>query len=343
MSYRINLGAWSGIFAVPNSVVDKYIKLSSEAQIKALLYLLRHNDSAVSSTQLAEALKISGEEADNAVNFWLERGLIVRSGSELIPQQTADIPDANSSGTFAERKKEEKKPRTIISRAHRPDPLFVSKILQEDKMLSGLMQNIQADLNKPLSPGDVSTVVMLYTTFGLPCEVIAILVGYLSTVGDANMRSIERMGIKWSDEGINTFDKANEETDRLKKSHDAWGTVSSLMGIRNVGKPTKSQTEHAYRWLYTWGFNDEMITEAYERCVNTKGEYNIRYINAILQKWHERGINSLDALNEAEAVSPRKTSTKKTQHAKGSVFSVEGASFDVKKYENKSLFDDQEK
>ena len=39
MAYRINLGQWNTIFAVPACVVDSHIKLATEAQLKVLLYL----------------------------------------------------------------------------------------------------------------------------------------------------------------------------------------------------------------------------------------------------------------------------------------------------------------
>ena len=88
----------------------------------------------------------------------------------------------------------------------------------------------------------------------------------------------------------------------------------------------------------TWGFNDEMITEAYERCVNTKGEYNIKYINAILKRWYEKRIFSLDELSKEENAS-KKTAKSKTS-SKGSVFTADNASFDITQYEKQSLFDD---
>ena len=336
MSYRIDLGAWGGIFAVPVSVVDKHIKLASEAQIKALLYILRYSESGVTDSQLSRELNISPEEAANAVEFWVERGLIRKTDADYAPAgervDNADPPAKTPEQTAPE------KPRTKPSRAQRPDPAFVSKLLREDACLAGLLEEAQSALKKPLSPGDTATLVMLYNSFGLPCEVIALMINYLASVGSANMRSIERMGVRWSDEGINTAEAAEAETVRLRDSQKAWGRVSSLLGIRNIGNPTKSQQEHAYRWLVTWSFSDEMITEAYERCVNTKGEYNIRYINAILQKWYEKDIKSLDSLKEYEA-SSKKPKTKKQASKKGSVFSVEGASFDVSKFETDSLFD----
>ena len=43
MEYFVNTGIWGEIFAVPNSVVDNYIKLANEAAVKVLLYVLRNN------------------------------------------------------------------------------------------------------------------------------------------------------------------------------------------------------------------------------------------------------------------------------------------------------------
>lgn len=338
MSYQINLGQWKSIFAVPSSVVDQHIKIASEAQLKVLLYLLRHCDKVISEDSLCDALRLSKEEAVNAVSFWIERELLSISDNSLVPAYVSQKTDALSAPTVTEEK--QKKPRTAISRARRPDSAFVAKLLKEDSYLAGLLEEAQTVLKKPLSPGDTATLVMLYDTFGLPCEVIAILLNYLAENGNANMRAVERLGIRWADNGIKSVDDAETEIERMASSQKAWGRVSSLLGIRNVGNPTKSQLEHADRWLNTWHFSDEMITEAYERCVNTKGEYNIRYINAILQKWNDKGIRSLDQLREEESASRKQAKAKKPNNPKGSVFSVENASFDVTKYENNSLFDD---
>jgi len=42
MSYKLNLGEWNKIFAVPQSVVDEHIKLAEEDFVKVLLVLLAH-------------------------------------------------------------------------------------------------------------------------------------------------------------------------------------------------------------------------------------------------------------------------------------------------------------
>lgn len=336
MPYQINLGQWKSVFAVPSSVVDQHIKIASESQLKVLLYLLRHADSELSDEQLAQALRLSEQEVQNAISFWIERGLLSAESKALAPAES--VQPTSTPATKAEPQKP-KKAHTAVSRARRPDPDFVAKLLKEDPCLAGLLEEAQTVLKKPLSSGDTATLVMLYDTFGLPCEVIAMLLNYLSSIGSANMRALERYGIRWSDEGIKTVEDAEHEIERMTASREAWGRVSSLLGIRNVGNPTKAQMENADRWLNTWHFSDEMITEAYERCVNTKGEYNMSYINGILKRWHEKGIHSLDTLRQEESAAKSKPKSK-GKSGKGSVFSIEGASFDVSKYENHSLFDD---
>ena len=336
MSYTINLGQWNSVFAVPSSVVDKYIKLATEAQLKVLLYILRHSGEEIGEDELSSDLRIDKQEVVNAIAFWTEQGLLAQMDNAVLkPAEPA------ASTLAAASKPEEKpgKPRTTVSRAQRPEPAFVAKLLKEDTNLAGLLEEAQTVLNKPLSPGDTATLVMLYNSFGLPCDVLAMMINYLASTGRADMRSIERTGLQWSDDGIKTAKEAELVIERAESSRSAWKSVSKLLGIRNIGNPTKSQLEHADRWVNIWGFSDEMITEAYERCVNSKGEYNIRYINAILQKWYDKRMFSLDTLREQEASVKRKPKTGGSKK-NSSVFSADDASFDITKYENTSLFDD---
>lgn len=83
MDYRINPagGIWQGgMFFVPVQLADKYLKLASEYQIKALLYILSKNGVATSA-ELSKKLGIPAADAENMMDFWLEEGVLL-SGSE---------------------------------------------------------------------------------------------------------------------------------------------------------------------------------------------------------------------------------------------------------------------
>lgn len=331
MSYQINLGQWSSVFAVPSSLVDQHLKLATESSLKVILYLLKHSDTENSVDAVSNALSISEAEVGNAIEFWIDRGLLISADGVLTPpNKTRTDADAEKAESVAAEKPKQKTP---PPRSVRPDSAFVAQLLKDDISLRGLLEEAQTALNKPLSSGDTASVVMLYHTYGLPCEVIALLIHQCVFVGKGNMRAIERIGRSWSDKGIVTVEQAEEEIERAASGHQAWSHISSLFGIRSVGNPTQSQIEHADRWMNIWNFSDEMLVEAYERCVNTKGEYNIRYINAILSRWYEKGIKSLDTLKESEA-----NVKKPKKSAKKSAFTFENDSYDVTKH--KSLFDD---
>ena len=51
-----------------------------------------------------------------------------------------------------------------------------------------------------------------------------------------------------------------------------------------------------------------MLREAYERCVDAKGEMKFNYIDGILRRWQREGIKSLQELAASEAAKKSKDS-----------------------------------
>ena len=90
MNYYINPLAFTGIFAVPNSVVDDNIRLASALQLKTLLYMLRHSsEGRISTEELSKAIGYGEEDISDALIFWEERGLVVKDGSAPAAPVTA--------------------------------------------------------------------------------------------------------------------------------------------------------------------------------------------------------------------------------------------------------------
>ncbi len=46
--------------------------------------------------------------------------------------------------------------------------------------------------------------------------------------------------------------------------------------------------------------SDELISEAYSRCVDTINKVSWSYINKILKKWHDKGYTSLSDITSSE-------------------------------------------
>lgn len=340
MSYKIDFGAWNSVFAVPSSVVDKGLRFAGESQLKVLLYILRNAGADLSDEAISDALAIHKEDVRDAISYWVDKGLFVATTETIsIPEKTSTASEpvveikAVTGAVSGENVSSEKlRP---VSRATKPEPGYVAKRLRADKNLVFLMDEAQRILGKVLSNSDTATLIMLHDTDGLPVEVLLMLMEHCVQIDKGNMRYIERTGIKWAADGVTNISLAEEKIRRYSESSVAWVTVSAVFGLRLSGTPTKKQIEFADRWINEWGFSEDMLRLAYERCVDQKGEMNLPYINAILKRWFEQKLRNPDEVLKAESAS-KPSGKKKNSGSSAS----ESASYDIDEYEKKSIFDD---
>ena len=300
MSMKINLGAWNSIFAVPSSVVDDGLKFSDGVKLKVLLYLLRHSGDDIDENQISKATGVNVSDIPEAVEYWVSRDIFKKTEDALVPiesEQQASVntipqPQKNEpiSEEIRENNVETTKPASVTMKPRRPDYVFVAQQLAVDEEFKVLVNEAQTALGKTLSNSDAASLLMLKNTCGLPIDVIIMLIQYCLSINKANMRAIETLGIKWSDEGIFSIEAAENKIMLARRSSMNFSIVSAAFGLKNIGSPTKKQMEYADVWVGEWKFSSEMLREAYERCVDSKGTVDFRYINGILKRWNKSAI-----------------------------------------------------
>lgn len=337
MAYNINLGVWGSVFAVPSVVVDEHLKIASAYQLKVLLYLLKNNSTPMDENTIGEALNMHPDDVKDSLSFWVERQVISVSEDEIAPVKPAETVTESFSVTTVMSEEEPKKSKRPMSRPTRPEPGYVIKRLGSDPGLAMLMDEAQRIFGRMLSNAEAGTLVMLMDTDGLPVDVILMLLQYCADNGKGTMRYVEKIGIEWGSEGINTIDLAEAKIRSLTESYSCYNRVATTFGMKNVGSPTKKQLSLANQWVSTWSFSEDMLRLAYERCVDSKGELNMDYINGILKKWYMAGWKNPDDVEKEESESPKK-SIKKSSKKKSNALESD-ASYDIDEYEKKSIFD----
>ena len=85
MAYRLDIGLWNQVFAVPCGLVDRHLKLAGKEELQVILYLLRHPGEALEPQALGDALGMPLEKAQEALEYWVDRGLLALQGEELSP------------------------------------------------------------------------------------------------------------------------------------------------------------------------------------------------------------------------------------------------------------------
>lgn len=173
MGYKLELGAWSAVFAVPNALVDRYIKEADGDQLKVMLWLLRHNGRPYAAEDLAAALGITPQRVDTALGFWMKSGLICSVDTPLdtaltpnhVESPTAVAPQPKAAPTQPQRP-------TAPKRMLRPDGLYISERVESSPEIRRLVEEAQNLLGKTLSPALSGTLIQAHEDYGLPCEVI---------------------------------------------------------------------------------------------------------------------------------------------------------------------------
>lgn len=342
MSYSINLGSWQSVFAVPSDVVDKHLKLAGGAQLKVLLWVLRHAGSPFEAETIGDALNMQPADVRDAMQYWVETGLLTAADGVFAPAQAdspVNIHSEESAKTvepprFSAKETPPEEPSSPaakisrpLSRPQKPDSLFVAKRVQEDNDIAFLMQEAQVILGKTISNGDSATLLMLHDTDGLPVDVILMLLQYASSIGKGNLRYIEKTGIRWADEGIDSLELAEQKIRQLDQSQKAWSAVQRLLGLERRS-PTAKESQFADRWINQWHLPEDLIREAYERNVDAKGKFSFPYMNSILERWKKEGIQTLEqARNEKKPFQ---------EGPKGE----RTPSYDLEAYVRSSIFDD---
>lgn len=299
MNYTVNLGAWNSVFAVPCSVVDKNLKLAGSVQLKVLLWILRHAGENFEAQDIADALSIDRADVGDAMLYWEETGLFSSDkpqsqkdepapeapANEISPPSPANSAKEASSGAKTSAKR-------VLSRPQKPDSKFVAKRIDESTEISCLMQSAQQVLGRLISGGESATLLMIHDEFGLPSDVIIMLLQYAASIEKANMRYIEKTAMNWADEEVNTHEKAEEKLRRLTECRQAWRKVEQAVGIPHRAPSTKEEA-FADVWVTQWNFSGDMIREAYDRAVDATGKFSASYMNRILERWKKSNISTV--------------------------------------------------
>lgn len=325
MSLKINLGAWGHVFAVPSLVVDKHIKLANSTQIKTLLWILRNSDKTFEIKEIAKALAKDEEDIEDSLQYWIENKILIKNEDTLEP--CSEIKEETK---IAEDKTETIKPKTRrLSKREKPDAIYISKRMKESEDITALMQECEIILGRPLSTQDCAMILMFMETDGLPPDVIVMLLQHAVSIGKQNMRYIEKLAINWSEEEIDSVEKAEIKLKALAKSEKNWKKILNITGMQYHSQ-TEKEKMFTNRWLDEWKFSSEMIREAYERCVDSTGKFTFGYTNKILEKWFKNNIKTIKQVYDYQ--NKRKQNSKK-------ISKKQEVTYDIDEYNKSSIFD----
>ena len=311
MDYRLNLGAWRKVFAVPSCVADEHhLKLATGTQIKVLLYMLAYPDLGIRDDNIASELGISREDVSDALLYWVNAGILANEGDEYYPSSQSHAPAvpavrvqpaASAPADPPVSSMSTPEARAALASETQFPPKVIAGAVNGDSAVKYLFETYQRLAGRPLKHSEQQTLMVLVEEVGLPCEVTMMLVEYCFNIDKATPAYMKAVGRDWIDNGINDIPKAEE---RIKQLTEYYGTEAALR--KTFGLATSfsaKQKQYISDWL-TLGMSKEMITEAYNAALDGTGKMSFPYMDKILRTWAAEGITVPSAIQTRRKPEP---------------------------------------
>lgn len=298
MDFKANSGIWGTMFGVPYIVADNFLKLADEAQIKVLLYLLRHSGKSLSCEDISANTGIPAVQVNDAVLFWKQVNVISQetdiSSTPVLSAEPVKAPETPAEtvavAVTAPVTPSPQAKRTFIN------PSEISAIINDNSDIAELFK-IAETLLGTLTPSMQNSLVWIYNYLGLKKEVILILIGYCIDINKTNASYIERIASGWAENEINTLESATAEVERLNNAHTYTNEIKRIFELRQ--NPTTNQQKFISQWQ-TAGFSTDLLRYAYEKTVEQINKVSFEYINKVLLSWKESGFTSCADVQKSE-------------------------------------------
>ena len=181
----------------------------------------------------------------------------------------------------------------------------VLEAADSDVDFRSLCGEVQRLLGRNLNTEELKILLGFIRYLGLGPDVISVLVCYCKdrarqrgSLRNPSLRTIEKEAYFWAEHGIDSVEEAAAFIQSQNIRNSRLNRLMNMLQIRGR-RLTAAEERYASSWLEL-GFEDEAINMAYERtCLNTGG-LNWAYMNKILQRWHETGLHTAEAIRSGD-------------------------------------------
>ena len=280
MKYSINPAVFSSSFSFPSNIVDENLSVATETEIKVILYFFRHFADGIVITDCSNALKISEKDVAAALSFWSKIGVISSQN--------------NQNGTATEITAK------AVVKNEKPNRMDVAKRGNEDKNFAMILREAQMKFGRSLKTNESATLLYIYEDLGLDLSVCLYLLQYAVNEGKKNIRFIEKTAVSWVNSGVKTISDAEKIVIKEMNTDLAWKRCEKAFGIEHR-KPSAKEAEYCLKWFDEWGLADDVLTLAYDVCVDAKSKFIFSYCAKVIENWYGSGLKTRSDIEKSLA------------------------------------------
>lgn len=344
------------ITILPNAFLDGYMPEANGEFVKIYLYLLRVSQDpakSVSLSQIADRMSCTENDVVRAVRYWEKTGLLIVATDEKknIAGITFADPVMAKEDIAGEKNSLSAQNVSAAEGAGAEESIKTAEpyTLTEDRMaelaskeeVQELLFIAEKYMSRPLTRTDQQKIFYFLDGLRFSTDLIDYLIEYCVSRGHKSIRYIEKVALAWHDAGIKTVTEARQSTG---KYHKEYYDIFKALGV-NSHNPITAEIRIMDKWLVTYGFPMDVITEACTRTIMNTSKPTLGYADSILTNWWNAGVKTLDDIKAQDARhekgrgsgKARGNQSKKSRTPNGSFYNFEQRNYDYQSLEAQLL------
>lgn len=173
MNYKVNPDSLSAVFMVPSQIVDKHIKLAGGQQLRFCFGRCAMRARALIWKSCA-GISIFSPRRAGLSQYWVETGILVSDGTAdsafapVVSEKNAEPPKAKKELPDIE--------------PSRPTAAEIAQRAEESADIKFLLLETQNKLGRTIGYDGQCTLLMMHDTYGIPVEVILMIIEYAVSI-----------------------------------------------------------------------------------------------------------------------------------------------------------------
>lgn len=286
-----------GSTQIDNIFIEDFMPVARGAFVKVYLYAYKNMISEsdtyeLSNEKLAKNLNLNISDVEAAWDYWVGEGVVEKV--------------YNIDGSYDIEFKNLKK--YYISNVTTPKRKSKGEILVDSMKNSTIRQmygEIDYFMRRQTTPTEKAEILSWISDFNMSPEIISTAFQYTTEKKNKISVAYVRAVISsWYDKGLFDMEDVEEEIEKSDKKFIRKNKI-----LRKLGLKYRAVSEEEIRLINNWydryDFSDEIIDEALKRTAKIERP-NIKYVDAILRNWKEKGIEELDEIEKLDKRPRRK-------------------------------------
>lgn len=257
-------------------------------QLRILLWLSSDLSLAQKPRQLAKLAECDTKEAQAAMRYWIELGVLSEDG-------------VKHEGAIATMAQPMEKPKKNLVRRADELPTYTSTeladILEKRESLRVMVDEAQRIIGKMFNPSEMNVLVGMLDYLSISEEGILMILAHCKRIGKTNLRSIEKYAYSLADREITDPQALEEEFRTVEAMYSFEGEIRTMFGMKSRALTAK-ESKMLRAWV-SFGYGIDIVRQAYEITIHATNAPSLSYANAILERWNAEGLKTLEEVMHA--------------------------------------------